>query len=179
MSTWAMQGEGIVGWDNSASGKFDGFRGAMRDMRLLFTDVVGGGKPDAGQRMLIEVFFGMMGVVAKADRLVTSHESNVANLVMDETDLSLAAREIAMEAFERGMRRTIDVAAELQRFTAAHPAGSAENDRLHNVLLRLAAADGKMDRREYDAMAEITRGLGQPPEVLDARLALHQISVKR
>ncbi|HET7656467.1 MAG TPA: TerB family tellurite resistance protein [Luteimonas sp.] len=159
--------------------KFEGVRGALRDIRLLLTDVVGGGRPDADQQLLIEVFFGMMGYVAKADRLVTSHESDVANLIMDEADLSLAARAIAMEAFERGMRRQIDAAALLQRFTAAHPSGSEENDRLHNILLRLAAADGKLDRREYDAMAEITRLLGQPAEVLDARLALHRITVKR
>ena len=168
-----------MGTEDKAAGKFDGFRGALRDVGLLFTDMVGGGKPDAAQQLVIEVFFGMMGYVAKSDRLVTSHESRAANLVMDETDLSLAAREIAMEAFERGMRREIDAPALLQRFTAAHPAGSAENDRLHNVLLRLAAADGKLDRREYDAMAEITRDLGQPPAVLDARLALHQITIKR
>lgn len=160
-------------------GRFEGVRGALRDIRLLLTDVVGGGKPDADQQLLIEVFFGMMGYVAKADRLVTSHESDVANLIMDEADLSLAARAIAMESFERGMRRQIDAAALLQRFTAAHPSGSEENDRLHNILLRLAAADGKLDRREYDAMADITRLLGQPAEVLDARLALHRITVKR
>ena len=168
-----------MGADDSAAGKFDGFRGAMRDLRLLLTDVVGGGKPDADQQLLLEVFFGMMGYVAKSDRLVTSHESHVANQIMDETDLSLAARAVAMEAFERGMRRDVDAVALLQRFTAAHPAGSEENDRLHNVLLRLAAADGKLDRREYDAMAEITRDLGQPAAVLDARVALHGITVKR
>lgn len=87
---------------DTATGKFDGIRGAMRDIKLLLTDVVGGGKPDAGQQLILEVFFGMMGYVAKSDRLVTSHESQAANLVMDETDLSLAARAIAMEAFERG-----------------------------------------------------------------------------
>ena len=53
------------------------------------------GKPDAERQMMIEVFFGMMGYVAKTDRLVSSHESNVANAAMDEIDLSLAEREIA------------------------------------------------------------------------------------
>lgn len=167
-----------MGKDEKA-GRFDGFRGAMRDMGLLFTDMVGGGKPDAAQQLLIEVTFGMMGYVAKSDRLVTSHESNLANQVMDDTDLSLAARAIALEAFERGMRRDIDIQAEMQRFTAACPAGSAENDRLHTLLLQLAAADGKLDRREYETMVEITRGLGQPAESLDGRLALHGIAVVR
>ena len=45
--------------------------------------------------------------------------------VMADPDLSLAARAIALEAFERGMRRDIDIQAEMQRFTAACPAGSA------------------------------------------------------
>ena len=168
-----------MGRDDNASGRFDGFRGAIRDVRLLLTDVVGGGKPDAGQQLILEVFFGMMGYVAKSDRLVTSHESNMANRLMDETDLSLAARGIAMEAFERGMLRKVDVAAELQRFTAEHPFGSPENDRLHNVLLQLASADGKLERREYEALVEITRDLGQPPQSLDSRLALHGITVTR
>ena len=168
-----------MGTEDKAASKFDGFRGALRDVGLLFTDMVGGGKPDAAQQLVIEVFFGMMGYVAKSDRLVTSHESNMANTLMDETDLSLAAREIAMEAFERGMLRKVDVAAELQRFTAVHPLGSAENDRLHNVLLQLAAADGKLERREYEALVEITQALGQPPQSLDSRLALHGITVTR
>lgn len=161
------------------TGKFEGIGGAMRDMKLLLTDMVGGGKPDPAQRLLIEVSFGMMGYVAKSDRLVTSHESGLANRVMDETDLSLAARAMAMEAFERGMLRNIDAAAELARFTAVHPAGSAENDRLHNLLLQMAAADGRLERREYEAMVEITRGLGQPAESLEGRMALHGITIRR
>ena len=166
-----------MGGNDNASGKFEGFRGVINDIRLLLADLLGLGKPDAEQQVIIEVFFGLMGYVAKADRLVSSHESNLANLVMDETDLSLAGRHMAMEAFERGMHRNINVNAELLRFTDAHPAGSEHNERLYDVLLRLAASDGRLDPREYETMALVTKSLGLPAETLDARLA--QYTIKR
>ena len=114
----------------SASGKFEGIRGVINDIRLLLGDLLGLGKPDEDTQMVIEVIFGLMGYMAKADRLVSSHESNLANQIMDETDLSMTARRIAMEAFERGMLRNINVHAELLRFVDAHPAGSAPAERL-------------------------------------------------
>lgn len=166
-----------MGGDDTASGKFEGFRGVFNDIRLLLADLLGLGKPDAEQQMVIEVFFGLMGYVAKADRLVSSHESNLADRIMDDTDLSLAGRRIAMEAFHRGMHRNINVQAELLRFTDAFPAGSGQNERLYDVLLRLAASDGRLDQREYDTMVPITKGLGLPAETLDARLA--QYTIKR
>lgn len=156
---------------NDASGRFDGFSGALLDIRLLLTDLLGLGKPDPEKQMVIEVFFGMMGYLAKADRLVSSHESNLANLVMDEINLSLAARRIAMEAFDRGMRKDIHIHAELLRFTDAHAAGSPEAVRLHNVLVRLVAADGRLNPGEYELMKQIGDDLGIPVETLDAKLA--------
>ena len=124
-----------MGGNDNGSGKFEGFRGVINDIRLLLVDLLGLGKPDAEQQMVIEVFFGLMGYVAKADRLVSSHESNLADSVMDDIDLSLAGRKLAMEAFDRGMRRNINLDAELLRFTDSHPAGSEDNERLHTILL--------------------------------------------
>jgi tellurite resistance protein len=166
-----------MGGNDSASGKFEGFRGVINDIRLLLADLLGLGKPDAEQQMVIEVFFGLMGYVAKADRLVSSHESDLANTLMDDIDLSMAGRRMAMEAFERGMMRNINVRAELLRFTDAHPSGSEYNERLFNVLLRLAASDGRLDQREYDTMLEVTKDLGLPPATLEDRLS--QYTIKR
>ncbi|WP_374248020.1 TerB family tellurite resistance protein [Thermomonas sp.] len=161
-----------MGNDSTASGKFEGIRGILNDIRLLLGDLLGLGKPDAEERMVIEVFFGLMGYLAKADRLVSSHESNLANTVMDENDLSMAGRELAMAAFERGMTRNINVKAELLRFTDTHPAGSETANRLYDVLLRLAAADGRLDPREYATMQDVTQALGLPAVTLDNKLAL-------
>lgn len=164
-----------MGGNDDASGKFEGFRGVLNDIRLLLTDLLGMGKPDAEQQVIIEVFFGLMGYVAKADRLVSSHESDLANSVMDDIDLSMAGRRMAMEAFERGMMRNINVDAELLRFTDAHPTGTAHNERLYGILVRLAASDGRLDQREYDTMLQITKALGLPAANLDDRLAQYTI----
>lgn len=163
--------------NGDASGKFEGFRGVLNDIRLLLADLLGMGKPDAEQQMIIEVFFGMMGYVAKADRLVSSHETDLADAVMDQTDLSMTGRRMAMEAFERGMQRNINVRGELLRFSDAHPAGSEHSERLYNVLVQLAAADGRLNPREHDTLTQVTQELGLPAEALDARLA--QYTIKR
>ena len=156
---------------NDASGRFDGFSGAMHDIRLLLTDLLGLGKPDPEKQMVIEVFFGLMGYLAKADRLVSSHEANLADGVMDEIDLSLAARRIAMEAFDRGMRKDIHVRAELLRFIDVHPAGSAEAKRLHTVLVRIVASDGRLNPSEYALMQQVGHDLGISDDTLDVKLA--------
>ncbi len=156
---------------DDASTRFDGFSGALLDIRLLLTDLLGLGKPDPEKQMVIEVFFGLMGYLAKADRLVSSHESNLANSVMDEINLSLAARRIAMESFDRGMRKDIHINAELLRFTDVHKAGSSEAQRLHNVLVRLVASDGRLNPGEHELMKQVGNDLGIPVETLDAKLA--------
>ena len=156
---------------NDASTRFDGFGGALLDIRLLLTDLLGLGKPDPEKQMVIEVFFGLMGYLAKADRLVSSHESNLANTLMDEINLSLAARRIAMESFDRGMRKDIHINAELLRFTDVHKAGSSEARRLHNVLVRLVASDGRLNPDEHDLMKQVGDDLGIPIESLDTKLA--------
>lgn len=166
-----------MGDSDKTSGKFVGIRGVLNDIRLLLVDMLGLGKPNADEQMIIEVFFGMMGYLAKADRLVSSHESNLANLVMDEIDLSMAGREMAMAAFSRGMTRNINARAELLRFTDAHASGSPQAEKLYEVLLRLAAADSRIDPREYEAMRQITQDLGLPAVTLDNKLA--QFTIKR
>lgn len=161
----------MSGNDVSGSDRFDGFSGALADIRLLLTDLLGLGKPDPEKQMVIEVFFGMMGYLAKADRLVSSHESNLADSIMDEINLSLAARRIAMDAFDRGMRKDIHIEAELLRFTDVHAAGSSEAERLHNVLVRLVASDGRLNPSEHDLMKQVSEQLGIPAETLDSKLA--------
>ena len=157
--------------DKDSSTRFDGFGGALLDIKLLLTDLLGLGKPDPEKQMVIEVFFGVMGYLAKADRLVSSHESNLANTLMDEIDLSLAARRIAMESFDRGMRKDIHIHAELLRFLDVHKAGSPETQRLHNVLVRLVASDGRLNPGEYDLMRQVGEDLGIPVQALDDKLA--------
>ena len=43
-----------MGGNDNASGKFEGFRGVINDIRLLLTDLLGLGRPDAEQQVIIE-----------------------------------------------------------------------------------------------------------------------------
>ena len=164
-----------MGENDRTSDNHGGFRGVLSDIRLLLSDMLGLGKPDAERQMTIEVFFGMMGYVAKTDRLVSSHESSVANSVMDEIELSLAEREIASMAFDRGMSRNINPKAELLRFTDTYKTGSEQIERLFDILVRLSASDGRLDTREYEALKDIAKNLGLPATAVDNKLALYTI----
>ncbi len=166
-----------MGENENAAGMFQGIRGIINDIRLLLVDMLGLGKPDTDEQMLIEVFFGLMGYLAKADRLVSSHESNLADTVMNELDLSMAGRELAMAAFSRGMHRNVNVVAELLRFTDVHGAGSEKAEHLYDVLLRLAAADSRLDPREHETMQQVTKCLGMPASTLENKLA--QFNIRR
>jgi DnaJ like chaperone protein len=147
-----------------------GLGAVMRDIRMTLGDLFSGGKVDKDQELIIEVLFGLLGQLARADSIVTSHEAEFVNDLMDELQLSNPARQVAMEWFERGRQKKIDMATELTRFLAVHPKGSAETGRLFDSLVRLAAADGRVRPREREFLQELTIRLGFEAQTLEARL---------
>ncbi len=144
--------------------------GVLRDVRLAFGEMFGGGKLDEKQQVLVEVLFGLLGTLARADGVVSSEEAHFTNGLMDELELSTSARQLATAAFERGCKRQIDVDAEILRLLVAFPRGSTEVDRFYDNLLRLAAADSLIRRGERLFLEKVTLGLGYEPGELDARL---------
>jgi hypothetical protein len=50
----------------------------------------------AERRMEVEVTFGLIGFVAKADGLITSYESEFTNKLLDQLELNLDGRAVAM-----------------------------------------------------------------------------------
>jgi DnaJ like chaperone protein len=143
--------------------------GVMRDVRLAFADLFSG-KLDADQALTVEVLFGLLGALAQADGLVTSEEAGFANELMDQLELTTSGRQLASEAFQRGRRKQVDVDAEVKRFLARFPAGSAEVKRLHDSLVRLAAADQRLRPGERVFLERVTLGLGFRAELLDVKL---------
>lgn len=144
--------------NNTDAGK--GFGGMLRGLGSRVGALFGGGSVDAGQQLRIEVFFGLLGYLAKSDGIVTSHESDYVNELMNTFKLPLKGREIAHHAFERGRHGQLDVQAEVQRFLAAHPHGSAECQELYTTLLQLAASDGRFYPREQTALESLVVALG-------------------
>lgn len=154
----------------SETGGAGGVGAVLRDMRLALGDLFAGGRLDPRDAVMVQVLFGLLGQLARADGIVTSHEAEFVNALMDELELPLKARSEAMAYFEKGQRRQIELATELQRFAEAYRRGTEQGARLYDALLRLAAADGRVRPREREMLQEVTIRLGFDPAVLDDRL---------
>lgn len=148
----------------------EGFSGVLRDLRAAIGGLLVGGKLDEEQRMPIEVVFGLIGWLAKADGVITSHEAEFANRLMDELNLPIQGRAAANAAFDRGRLRQLDATQEVRRFMKTYPKGSDELIRLFDTLLRLAAADGRIFARERTALETLCDAFGFPRKALDVRL---------
>ncbi len=144
----------------------------LDSLKMTMQDVFGGGKLDSGQELSVEVLFGLLGWLARADSIVTDDEAQYVNDLLDELQLSLAGRRLAMHAFDQGRQRAIDLKKETSRFLAVYPKGSTELTKLYDTLLRLAAVDERIRPGERAFLEQITQMLGFAPDTLDARLKL-------
>ena len=97
--------------------------GVLHDVRLAIGDLFGS-KLDDKQSVLIEVLFGFLGALARADGVVSTEEAHFTNGLMDELKLNSKARKLATEAFDRGCRRQVDIEAEMLRLMRTYPRGS-------------------------------------------------------
>lgn len=145
-------------------------QGILGQVRSAIGELFGGGTITPDQQLSIEVLFGLLGALAQADSIVTTHETDFVNTLMDEEALSTNARRIAKESFDRGRHRQIDGEAEARRVVARFGKGSAQVERLYDALLRLAAADDRIRPREREFLEIITIALGFESHALDVRL---------
>lgn len=136
------------------------FGAILRDLGSSIGELLGGGRLEPEQTLSVEVAFGLLGYLAGVDSIVTSHEAEFVNQLMDELQLSTRARDLAQQAFARGRKRDIGVEAELDRFLQTYSRGGGEARRLHDALYRLAAADGRLQPREKAFLDTVTAKLG-------------------
>ncbi|MEM9303001.1 MAG: TerB family tellurite resistance protein [Pseudomonadota bacterium] len=147
----------------------------LKDIGNALAGLFGGGKPDPERQMHLEVLFGLLGYVAKLDSIITSHEAEFINELMDQLKLSMNERKVAMAATQKGRAREIDIAVEFGRFSAVHPPGSAESEQLYSALVQLAAADERLRPKERLFLEVATEKLGYRAEELDRRLNAFQL----
>lgn len=148
-----------------------GIGGVLRDLRSAVGELFTGGKLSKERQVPVEVLFSLIGYVAKADSIVTSHEAEFVNTLMDELDLPSGGRALANEAFERGRQRAITIAQEVDRIADVYPAGSSERLQWLDTLIRVAMADGRLFPRERATLEEIAIALGFSADTLRLRLA--------
>lgn len=145
-------------------------RGVLRGIGAALGELFTGGKLEPRQEVLVQVSFGLLGYLAGADSIVTTHEAEFANHLMDEMALPANGRDMAQAAFVAGRQRKIDVDAEMKRFLATFNTGSSEVIKLYDALLQLAIADGRVRPTERIFLEKVTKGLGFSPQALAARL---------
>lgn len=145
-------------------------KSVLRDVRNVLGEMFGGGRLDAKQEVSVEVLFGLLGVLSRADGVVSDIEAHFTNELMDELNLSTHARRSATEAFSRGSHKKLDVETELARFLQTFSRDSSEVDRIYESLLRLAAVDGTIRRGERMVLERVTAALGFGAGELDQRL---------
>ena len=125
----------------------------------------------AERQMEVEVTFGLIGFVAKADGLITSYESEFTNKLLDSLELNLDGRAVAMAAYDQGRTMGFDVETCVKRFRDKYPAGSEEMERLFESLLRLALSDDRVYPRERQALERLAAAFEVSVKSLDQRLA--------
>jgi DnaJ like chaperone protein len=145
-------------------------KGVLRGIGAALGEFFHGGKLEPDQEVRVEVWFGLLGYLAGADSIVTSHEAEFANDLMKDMDLPARGRDIAQQAFLAGRQRKIDIDAEITRFLELHSASSAEAGKLYDALLQLAAADGRIRPNERIFLERVTKRLGFSLETLKTRL---------
>jgi len=154
----------------AAKEKTSAAKGVLRDVRIALGEMFGAGKLNPQQEVSVEVLFGLLGVLSRADGVVSDIEAHFTNELMDELDLSTSARKLASDAFSRGIHKKLSVDAEIQRFLQTFPRGSSEVERIYESLLRLAAVDGTVRRGERTFLEQVSAGLGYDNNTLDTRL---------
>ncbi len=144
-------------------------QGILRDVKSTLDELFSA-RPTLEQQVQIDVLFGLLGCMARADRLVSTEETAYTEKLMDDLDLATSSRKRAAEAFTRGCRRELDPDGEVQRFLELYAQGSAQVARLYDCLLRLAAADLRIHPKERELLRKISSQLGFPVDEMDARL---------
>ena len=144
-------------------------RGALREVRLAFDEMFGGGKLDVERELMVQTLFGLLGALARADGVVSAEEAALTNELMEELELPTQARQLANEAFDRGRRQQLDIDQEIARFVAKFPRGSQQVDHLYTSLLRLATTDGRVRPGEQLFLEKVSKALGYSKAELEKR----------
>lgn len=111
-------------------------------------DLLGVAEPDARASALLQARYGLLGEVAAVDRIVTSHEVELVDALMERDGLGLAARAIALTAFETGRRNRLDTEAAFATLIVAERDDAGLLAGTLDDLIAMAAADGRLRRSE-------------------------------
>jgi len=144
--------------------------GALRRVGRAVGEMLGVAAPDAGRAAVLRAHYGLLGALAAIDHIVTSHEVELVSTLMERDHLSIAARSLALAAFDDGRRRRLDLFDAIAVLLDGARAGRADLARVLDDLIALAASDGRIRRSEREWLVTVCACLNIDPEGLDHRM---------
>lgn len=133
-------------------------------------DVLWQPAPGPASTAWIRTRYGLLGELANADRIVTSHEVELIGALMHRDRLSTAACEVALAAFDDGRRNRLHAAVLIEELLSSQSADAAMFGQLFDDLLRMALCDGRLRRAERDWLIEVGAKFNMDADGIDARL---------
>jgi uncharacterized tellurite resistance protein B-like protein len=133
-------------------------------------EITGARRLDAPTAAAIDRRYTVLGALAAADGIVTSHETDWVNALMDRDDLSVAARAVACAAFDAGRRTRGATDAAILALAGGAACGTGGIARLIDDMVVLAVADERLRPSEIAWMHRFAEALGVEPAFVDARL---------
>jgi DnaJ like chaperone protein len=112
------------------------------------------------QSQLIDSTFSVMGALAKADRVITRDEINVAEQIMTRLHLSAGQREAAKAAFNRGKAPDFNLDAAVDSFERVGRGRAPLLQLFLQVQYMAIAADGNVHPAEHEMLVRVARRLG-------------------
>ena len=92
--------------------------GLLKDLKLAMREIFSSGKIDENQQVSLQVVFGLLGYLARADSIVTDDEAAFLNNLSHDMDLSVSARKIAVYEIKRGKTEQNESTREVKRYLA-------------------------------------------------------------
>lgn len=114
----------------------------------------------AAQQVFFETVFSLMGILAKADGRVSEAEIAQATAVMDQQGLSPEHRQQAIKLFKAGAADEFSIDEIMAKFNHTCSRYANLKRMLLAYLIGAAMADGVIDEKEQQILADVSRAMG-------------------
>lgn len=126
------------------------------------------------QSVFFETVFTLMGKLAKADGRVSEAEIAHVEAFMKQLNMSPANRKKAIKHFQTGAKPDYNIDTVIAPFLQATQQSPNLKQMLMVYLVRVAAADGKLDPKETELMREVAQKVGYSEQQFAQLMAMLQ-----
>jgi len=126
------------------------------------------------QSIFFQTVFTLMGKLAKADGRVSEVEIAHVEKFMTQLNMSPKNRKKAIDHFQTGSKADYEIDTVIEKFLSVTASSPNLKQMLMVYLLRVAAADGKLNQKETDLMREVSQKVGYNEQQFAQLMAMLQ-----